>query len=342
MKTILYVGSLRPGDNGEDRANIFEKCGYKVVGMDRHQYLNSGMRAERSMASRFMIGRSVTKFNRDLMRYADREDFDVVFIDKGVWIWPRTTKYLKERSRGNIIIHYTPDFQFLANKSRHFRKSLPFYDLCITTKKSEVRNYHASGAKNLMLIEQGYGARLCPVPCEELQEEFLSDVCFVGHLEPYYAEVLEELSRVVDVKIWGPGWTKFARRSNWAAHCVQGEGLFGKDYSRALSGAKIALGLLSKRVPDVSTTRTFEIPACRTLLMAEHTQEHVKLFEPGVEAVFFRNFDELFSLTKHYLNHADERERIASSGYARCIASGYSLEAQFQKIVDWLDLKLTA
>ena len=67
------------------------------------------------------------------------------------------------------------------------------------------------------------------------------------------------------MKIWGRGWGRYAALHRWAAPLVQGEGVWGADYTRALCSASIGLGLLSKLIPETSTTRTFEIPACRDI-----------------------------------------------------------------------------
>jgi spore maturation protein CgeB len=92
----------------------------------------------------------------------------------------------------------------------------------------------------------------------------------------------------------------------------------------ALNGAKIGLGLLTRLAPDESTTRTFEIPACGTMLLAERTSEHLQLFEEGKEAEFFSSGGEMNEKIRWYIDHDAERELVGAAGLRRASTSGYS------------------
>ena len=71
--------------------------------------------------------------------------------------------------------------------------------------------------------------------------------------------------------------------------------MYADDYARALTGTKIGLGLLRQVCPDQHTTRTFEIPACGSLLLADRTAEHQEFFHEGQEAEFFASTEELLN-----------------------------------------------
>jgi spore maturation protein CgeB len=282
------------------------------------------------MMARYHVGRGVRAYNRFLQAQADKGGFDLVFVDKGVWVWPETLQKLKRAARAHLAIHFTPDAQFLEQRSRHFLHGLRQYDLAIDA-------YRSAGAREIKLLLQGYGESITPVPQPEIPDALRSKVCFIGHCQPHYATTLQHLASRLPLKIWGPNWMAYAARNDWARDIVQGDSCYGEDYARALSGAKIAIGLLSKRIPETTTTRSFEIPACGTMLLAERTAEHQALFEEGLEAEFFDGAEECAEKAVHYLENETARERIAAAGHARCQNSGYSTTDQFSTVVDWID-----
>src|SRR5690606_9234510 len=124
-------------------------------------------------------------------------------------------------------------------------------------------------------------------------EEKADEVAFVGLAEASRFETVSTLlSEGIPVKLAGRGWRNFLRkhRGNPALHFV-GEFLGGEDYTRFLSSSRFALGLLSKRFPELHTTRTFEIPACGTVLVTERNRETSTFFGED-EAAFFSSPEE--------------------------------------------------
>jgi spore maturation protein CgeB len=79
--------------------------------------------------------------------------------------------------------------------------------------------------------------------------------------------------------------------------------------------------LLSKRFPELHTTRTFEIPACGALLATERTAETTRFFN-GDEALFFDDYDDLGRRLAAVLGRFEEIEAIAGRGHRRVLADG--------------------
>ena len=72
-------------------------------------------------------------------------------------------------------------------------------------------------------------------------------------------------------------------------------------------------------------------------MLAERTNEHMKLFEEGKEAEFFGSNEELLIKVNYYLSHEQERNRIAQAGRRRCISSGYSNHERLKAMLEVID-----
>ena len=171
---------------------------------------------------------------------------------------------------------------------------------------------------------------------------------FLGGWEPRREQLLHAAAgAVADLKIWGGYWD-FLKDGRWSprrrlilgqlaggapfrirrderlAPAWQGGEVYADDYARALTGSRIGLGFLRQVCPDQHTTRTFEIPACGSLLLVDRTDEHRGFFEEGREAEFFGSSEELVDKATFYAGHETERARIALAGRERGVSSGYA------------------
>ena len=108
---------------------------------------------------------------------------------------------------------------------------------------------------------------------------------------------------------------------------------FGVDMFRAIRGARIAIDgrgdirLLNSAAPggrdlaarETINMRLFEVTATGTFLLTEYFDNLKKFFEPGTEIEYFQSDRELIDKIRYYLQHPEERERIAELGRRRCM-----------------------
>lgn len=331
---IFYIGQLWEGGTALERMKALNGLGHPTVPFDVSPFLNRAPRLLQSVASRLNMGPVLNQLNKELTRQAGGlRTISHIWVDKGTWVFPETLQHLKQIT-GARAVHYTPDSQILSQRSRHFISSFPLYDALVTTKEWEVKAYKEAGAKQVILTHQGYDSRFFPRTVRESERsKFDSDVRFVGHTQKHYAKRLHALSSLdIRLRIWGDAWPRYAEKHQWTA--IVGQGLWGESYPIALACAKIGLGLLGKHIPETSTTRTFEIPAMGTFLLAERTALHQQLFDEGTEAEFFSSDDEMLDKTRFYLKDDEARQRIAAAGRARCERSGYSSTELLKNIID--------
>ena len=82
------------------------------------------------------------------------------------------------------------------------------------------------------------------------------------------------------LRLFGPGydWDLVIHRSPELAGQVPVRLVWGEEYNRALCGARVALCFLSKLNGDTYTRRCFEIPAARTFILSEYSDDLASLF----------------------------------------------------------------
>ena len=340
---IFYVGQLWKGGTCLDRMETLQQMGHDITPFDTTPYVADGPRFLRSLAHRTNFGPPVWKLNKALLsRAREIGRSALVWIDKGRWIFPETLDQL--RTHPNVrLVHYTPDPQLLHHRSRFFDACIPHYDLVVTTKPYEIDLYREAGAQDVLVVLQGFGSSFRELGRSKVSTgQFGSDVCFIGHFERHYAERLHAVGKTgVKLKVWGPRWERRILLDRRARGYVVGGGVWGDGYRHALASTKIALGLLSKRIPETTTTRTFEIPAMGVFMLAERTEAHMALFDEGAEAEFFEGDNELCEKVTFYLNHETSRVKIAEAGRRRCLRSGYDSLSQLQRVFDRLGTRLT-
>ena len=297
-----YIGILTPGSTSRMRAEVLRDLtpGWAWTWVDTDIPMRQQSRLWRTAAFRFNSGRAVREINALVQSEIADRTLDMVWVDKAVFLRQSTVRVLR-RAAGRLV-HFTPDTAFHANRSRHFEKTLPMFDLVVTTKSFEVDEYRTRiPDSRIVLVTQGFDPKLHYPrfrPAEKIRE-----ASFAGLAEPDREQVVAALlDHGVPVRLAGEGWSRFLQR--WGTHpklAFAGAAVFGDDYARLLSGSWVGLGLLSKRFPELHTTRTFEIPACESILATESTKE-TKSFFAQDEALFFhdgaalaRRLSDLFS-----------------------------------------------
>lgn len=332
MKT-LYIGDVREGTTTRDRLHSLERLGHVVTPFNTQHY-ESTTRLISSIQCRFNPRLLLNRLNEDIRALARRAGpFDFVWVDKGVWIFSDTVQYLKQHA--GTVIHFTPDPQIVYFRSHHFIESIPHYDHLVTTKDFEIDLYSQHGAHNVVQVTQSY----CPVRYRHPlpSSQFTADIGFVGRCEEHYLQQLNRVSALDKVVVFGDQWRKPANRKMLASPLIVQPSVWREDYVAALASFKLSLGLLSKNYPEQHTTRTFEIPAAGTFMLAERTPEHTQFFDEGKEAEFFSGPDEMLSKARFYLDNDAARERIAAMGRMRCLSSGYDTDSVIKKILRLTD-----
>lgn len=328
---VLYIGHYDIGSTsrmrGEYLKQLLPDARFAVINIDPP--LNATPRVVRSIGWRYKKGPLIRNINKHILAELNNDfSYDLVWVDKGVFIDPEIILKLKKNSKR--LVHFTPDPAFTYHRSKLFYAALPEYDYCITTKSFEIESYKAFGVKTIFCT-QGFDPKIHK-PYHTFREK--QGVVFIGHREEEREYIVAQLvEKNIRITIAGNHWEKFsAKRKHKSNLIYKGKGIFGDDYARELSGALLGLGLLSRWVPELHTTRTFEIPACKTVLVTEHNPEIGSIFSDD-EVMYYDDAEEAISKIEHYVVKRDKLALTAENGFKRVTEGGYSYPEILAKVL---------
>lgn len=288
------------------------------------------------------------KFNLEILDWAKSEKPDLLFVfmlsdefDK------RTLEELKKHTA--TVAWFADDSWRFYNYSKFWA---PRFSWAITTYSWMPEIYKKYGQPNVIRSQWAANLNTYKPPAELPKER--PAVTFIGGWSKPREKIITYLrNRGIPVTVFGGGWNE-GRVSD-------------EEMIRLFSVSKINLGLnpapgflnknslgrlffrrsIDKIIPDfhlISNFQTFfrrnvpqikarhfEIPACRGLVITSPADDLDQFYEPDKEMVFYSHLDELASKINYYLEHDNERERIAEAGYQKTLRF-HSYEKRFQEI----------
>lgn len=275
----------------------------------------------------------LTKINQELRRKVLECCPDVVFVFKGMEIFPDTLKWI--RDQGIKLVNYNPDNPFIfsgrGSGNANIRPSLPFYDFHYTYNHS---------VKDRIENDYGIPAILLPFGFEISEETFqisfaeqeVLRTCFLGNPDKYRASFMMGLAdKGVEIDVYGHGWEKFVDHKRIGVN----EAVFETDFWRTLRKYRIQLNIMRPHNPDSHNMRSFEIPGIGGIQLAPNTPDHCLYFEPGEEIFLYSDNEschkqilELMSLS------AGEASGIRQASRSRSLGSGYSYRDRAAQVFD--------
>lgn len=335
---ILVAGSFKYDFYDEACASALERLGCDVVRFAWQKYYGKGLSSK--VQQRWLAGPGIWRLNRDLFRIAEETKPEIVFITRGVPLWPGTLIRIKERT-GALIISNNNDDPFGADTGKrlwkHFVDAIPFYDLHFVFREVNIKEYVARGAKKVKVLLPYYVPDLhYPIALTDAElQKYECDIAFVGHAKDdvrmNYLEVLAKEGYTL--RIYGWHWERMYSKYNWL-RAVHFPPVWDKDYTSAIRAAKIALVFFTRGNRDTYTSRSFEITAIGTCMLSERTADIKQLFREDIEAVYFSSPRELIEKANWLLNRKDIRDKIAAAGLARLKEIGGSVNDRMKEVLD--------
>ena len=148
--SILYLGPK--SGTSLDRGNALRRLGHRVEHLDLRLMLPKTVWVDRVT---WRLGGDWLSpwLMHSLPKTLGAASYDLCYVDSGWLVTPRIIAVLRRYAR--TIINYCIDDPLGSRdgaRSRAYRQSLPFYDLCIVMRPQNVIEARALGATNVMHV----------------------------------------------------------------------------------------------------------------------------------------------------------------------------------------------
>jgi spore maturation protein CgeB len=354
---ILVAGDWYSDVHEEGVYQAYQKLGHEVFRFTWHQYFQPAQLPPpiatkietfwRKFQDKFIVGPILGKINCDLIKKIDECKPDLISVYRGTHITKRTLRSIKKRYPEICLVSHNEDDPFTEGHPywlwRHFLAAIPEYDLVLAHRLRNIQQYSEVGAKNVRFLRSWYAPERTHAVTltDEDKLKFECDVVFAGHFEDDgRITYLEEIVRQgFKLRLFGPGkyWDPALRESEVLRHLLPIHMVWGEDYNKVLCGAKVALCFFSRLNHDTYTRRCFEIPATKSVLFSEYSDELATLYQAGVEAEFFKTKEELMQKLHRYVDDDPLRTSVALAGYHRVVEGGHDVVSRMKQVLEWAE-----
>jgi hypothetical protein len=207
-----------------------------------------------------------------------------------------------------------------AHRAPWFMDALRQYDDVFSPRRANLVDLEGLGGPRVSCLRFGYASEVHfpEMATDEERGRYDADVMFAGGAD---AERVALASALIGagfrVALYGGYWQKYAStKTSWRGF-VDAPGL-----RKAVSGAKVCLGLVRRANRDGHSMRSFEVPAMGACFLAEDTEDHRAIFgEDGSTAAFFHGARDAVEQAGALVKHESRRQAMLAASH-RLMTSG--------------------
>lgn len=336
---IIVVGSLRDEIYAPAFVAGFQKIGNKVCCIDTSSYIYKcdwAGNVFNRLQAKFHFGLPLLRLNKDIVKKVKTFQPDFVFFYSCFSVFESTYRII--HNLGIMYFTYCNDdpFSSFLNKPwcQKFHKSLPLADWNFVYRPKNIRDYKKHGLDKVSILLPYYLENSnFPINCRR-------DIPlgYIGHWEgdgrDDFFNIL--IQQQIPIKIFGPDiiWKCSSLYQTLRSGNYLLPAQYGKDYNNTLNRFQVAIVFLSKLNNDTYTRRCFEIPATKTCMLCEYTDDMNRLFPENECAVYFRNIEDFVEKAKYLVSKPEECKRIGENAYNRLVIIGGSEVDRCKEVID--------
>ena len=219
-------------------------------------------------------------------------------------IWTETLVAIQQMEEAALITWTTDDSFKFDMVSKYIG---PFYDTISTTYYYRVADYRKAKIDGVFLTQWAANSFWLKPP--KLARDCRYQVSFVGASYGIRAEVVQKLQAAgINVECFGHGWPNGS--------------IPAEEIPKIMNDSVISLNFSAASMSEGGDNRqiklrTFEVPGAGGFLLTDSAPGMNDVYQIGQEIEVYADYADLEQKIRYYLQHTEERDRIANAGYIR-------------------------
>ncbi len=246
------------------------------------------------------LSKILTKINIILLTKVDDEKYDLIWVFKGMEIFPETLKALKKIT--NKLINYNPDNPFIfsgkGSGNQNVTNSISIFDLYLTYDawvKEKIDNEFKIRTEILCF---GFDSTTVQNIDLNTEDEVLA-VCFIGNPDVYRVAIIKSLLKNgIEVHLYGNDWFKYIKHELSVIH----NPVYGHEFYKTLRKYRVQLNIMRVHNLNSHNMRSMEIPGVGGVMLAPQTADHLSFYKVGKEIFLYDNEFSLIEQAKRILS----------------------------------------
>ncbi len=277
------------------------------------------------------------KINKEFIEFIETQQPDVVWVFKGMELFPETLAYIK--TKGIIVCCYNPDHPFIhsgkGSGNSNVVRSFGHYDFHFVYGLDFIKECEQKGV-DVYPLPFAYDLSAFENAAEIFtQNELYNKACFIGNPDKERARFIEAIAaKGIPIDVYGNNWQKFVNSSNNIN--INGV-VYGLDLWKTFRKYRVQLNLLRKHNLNSHNQRTFELAGAGAIQIAPRTPDHELYFTEGKEIYLFNDEDECVLKMHELFNLSDhEANELRKNTMARVEANKYMYKSRAKFVFDTL------
>jgi spore maturation protein CgeB len=273
----------------------------------------------------------VRKANIELLEHVDEFKPDLLLIIGTTGVRAGTLAQARVISPKTVFYCVYPDSPHNLDSDRI--NTLPFFDRVTTSSPAWVEAFTKLGAIQVNYLPFAADTDL-HTPARE-DGTFDYNLGFIGTWRPEREKLLEGLADL-GLTLWGSNYWKHRTRANSRLReSWSGRSVTGGQFAQICARTKVMLNIVDAATWPGPNMRAFEQPACRAFSLVTRSPALLEIFKEDETVVCFETIEEAREKALYYLEHENQRQRIAEAGYRLIIENGHTYVDRASQLINW-------